>query len=353
MQRSKYIKRILKAILFIALLVIFTEVLNAAFELDENATEGMLTAYSHVEDIDTVFIGNSVGEMMDADMYSELTGTHAFNMCTPSQSMEISFRNLSMAASHHNIKNAIVLMSLDMVNADDYSGIEQLYDRVIDSSSPWYERMVVSLKRKYKKSVSSDMFNTEESINVFIPWQNETAHGWENISGNLKRRFDRIINNEPLGKDIAFDLNSVKYERVPGDLNNEDLDTLNADIGTASSLDSPAGVISPDNMRRLAKMCNFCKNNGIKLKVIVTPHRTDYFERYAAFREYSEITSSYLNDFISKRGQMYYNTEDDPELHDILPDRYFYDQEHLGDENFDKSTVYLDEVIRNMDINNE
>ena len=348
MQRSKYIKRILKAILFIALLVIFTKVLDAAFTLDENSTENMLTSYSRTEEIDTVFIGNSVGEMMDTDMYSTLTGTHAFNMCTPSQSMEISYRNLSMAASHHEIKNAVILMSLDMVNADDYSGIEQLYDRVVDSSSPWHERILISLKRKYQKSIDPDIFNTEESINVFIPWQNETAHGFKNITDNLTRRFNRLIHNEPLGKDIAFDLNSIRYGRISGDLYKDEEALLEDDIKEASMLDIPTGMLSPGNLMRLAKICKFCSSNGIDLKVIVTPHRTDYYERYAAFREYSVIADEYLSDFISKRGQMYYNTEDDPDLHEILPDAFFYDKEHIESKYFDKSTLYLYNIMNKM-----
>ena len=41
---------------------------------------------------------------------------------------------------------------------------------------------------------------------------------------------------------------------------------------------------------------DFCRDNGIEFAVIVTPHRTDYYDRFESFREESESVSSYLND---------------------------------------------------------
>lgn len=349
MQRSEYIKRILKAILFTALLVIFTEVLDAAFLLDEKATEEMLVSYSQTNEIDTLFIGNCVGEMMDARLYSELTDTHSFNMSTPSQSLEISLDNIKLASSHHNIRTVTLLMTLDTVSEENYRGIEQLHARVIDSSSPLKVRILNWAKRSWKKSTSDKVVNTEESINVYFPWQNETAHGIDSISDNLKRRFGRLINNKPLGHDIAFDLNTKKYLRNPGDLTAADRTLLEEDIQNASSLNIPTGMISPDNLTLLAKISSFCRDNNILFRAIVTPHRTDYYDRYAAFRDYSETTSAFLNDFLSKRNNMYYNTEDDPGVHDRIRDEYFNIEERLNSDYYDKSTLYLHEIISMMD----
>lgn len=67
------------ASVFILLMLVF----DAAFELDEGTTESMLTKYSGLSDIDTVFVGNSAGEMLDSQLYSEITGDNGFNMCTP------------------------------------------------------------------------------------------------------------------------------------------------------------------------------------------------------------------------------------------------------------------------------
>ncbi len=343
---SKYIKRILKGLLFMLLIVIFTVVLDAAFELDETVTENMLTAFSHTSNMDTVFVGNSVGDMLDAEIYSSLSGTRSFNMCTPAQTMELSLRNTMFAASQHKIKNVILLMSIDMIDDEDYNRLDQLYDRVIDSSSPWPDRIVISTKRKIRKASSPDMINTEKSINIFIPWENETTRGWDGIKENLDRRYKRLRKKDPLGNEIAYDLNRPGYDRFNADLSKEDMEILNRDIEDAAALDIPEGMLQTGNLERIAKLCNFCRKNDIKLYVIDTPHRTDYYDRYVGFRQASEISNDYLRDFISKRGGVFHDPEKDPNLHEILPDKYFVDVEHINSKYFDKSTKYLYEVLK-------
>ncbi len=345
MQLSKMVRRTIKALLFAALFILLMLFFNISFELDENATETMLTSYSEKSDIDTVFVGNSAGEMMDADEFSDLTGTHAFNMCTPSQSLSVSLKNIKLAASHHKIDNAVMLITLDSVNSEEYDGIDHLYDRVVNSSSPLHVRIVNTVKRDFENSFSFDNIDTERSITVWIPWTNETIHGFSNITGNIKKRFSRFMRGDRLGSHIAFDLNSVKYETAGGYMTDEDISMLREDAESAKDLPIPAGMVSSDKLTALARICRFCEDNGIELKIIVTPHRSDYYERYESFREDSRTISSFLDDFVSKRGVMYYNTEDDGQLHETLPDDYFYDWEHITDEHKNEATAYIADII--------
>ncbi len=192
MQRSKIIKRILKAILFVIIFAALMFILDSAFEMDEASTEAMLTRYSKTADIDMVFVGNSAGEMVDEKLFSELSGYAAFNMCTPSQGLSVSLKNLKMAASHHKIKEAVLLMTFDTVDSESYDGIDHRYDRTVDSSSPIHTRIINVIKRDIKSSFARNMRNTEKSVNIWIPWENETMHGWENVKKNLTGRFSRI-----------------------------------------------------------------------------------------------------------------------------------------------------------------
>ena len=57
MQLSKMVRRTIKALLFAALFILLMLFFNISFELDENATETMLTSYSEKSDIDTVSLG--------------------------------------------------------------------------------------------------------------------------------------------------------------------------------------------------------------------------------------------------------------------------------------------------------
>ncbi len=348
MQHSKNIKRALKAILFVTLLVLFTLFLDASFEPNEEATERMLEGYSRKSEIDTVFIGNSAGEMLDADLFSELSGTKAYNMCTPSQGLSVSLKNIKMARSQHKIDNAVLLLTLDVLNSDDYSGIDHLYNRVVDSTSPIIIRIINVFKRNINESFAPEIINTQKSINIWIPWENETIHGFDNVKKNVSRRLNRLISGDRLGSKIAYDLNSKVYETIPGDLSNEDVLLLENDISSASGLPLPENMITADKLTLLAQICTFCHDNDINLTVIVTPHRSDYYDRYGSFREYTEITSSYLNGFISERGYIYFDCENDEQLHDILPDNYFYDMEHIDVKFINKSTKYLTKVLKQI-----
>lgn len=345
MQLSKTTKRVIKALMFAAIFLGLILVFDASFELDESSTENMLSRYSHTSDIDTIFVGNSAGEMMDAKKYSEVTGTHAFNMCTPSQGLYISLRNIKLACSHHKIKNTILLMTFDTASADSYDGIDHLYNRVVNSSSPMYKRIINEIQYNTDKSVSLGVLDTERSINIWIPWEEEHINGLGNITGNIRRRWKRLIEHKPLGYDIAYDLNTIVYERQPGDLTADDRQLLSADIDTMHDLDIPQDMLSDDKLTLLAEMCSYCRDNDITFTVVVTPHRTDYYDRYGSYRTDIEKVSVYLDDFISKRGFIYYNTEDDPQLHDILPDEYFYDWEHVSKQYKEISTDYLTDVI--------
>ncbi|MCR5686429.1 MAG: hypothetical protein K6G58_00145 [Lachnospiraceae bacterium] len=348
MQLSKNIRRTIKAFLFIALTFVFITIFSFSFELDENATETMLTSYSERPDIDTVFVGNSAGEMMDADLYSSLTGSHAFNMCTPSQGLSVSLKNIKMAASHHRIKSAVMLITLDTVNSEDDAGIEHLYDRVVDSSSPFHMRLYYSIKRNIDESFSYSNINTERSVITWVPWEGENNLGLSDIKKVFRKRVLRLINHDRLGSGIAYDLNSVKYETAPGYLTDDDIDLLQADTDASDDLEAPPGMISADKLTELAKISSFCRDNDISLTVIITPHRSDYYSRYDGFYEDTALISTFLDDFVSKRGVMYYNTEDDGQLHQILPDDYFYDWEHVDDEHVKEATEYLTEVISTL-----
>lgn len=351
MHLSKNIRRILKAFLFLVIFILLMIFFNAAFELDESATEAMLTSYSNQSGIDTVFVGNSAGEMVDSDIYSRLSGDKAFNMCTPSQGLSVSLKNIKLASSHHKIKKAILLMTFDTANSENYDAIDHVYDRVVDSSSPFFTETINSIKRNAAISFSHNEITNEKSINIWIPWENETHHGFSNVYSNLERRFLRLINRNPLGSQIAYDLNTIVYDTVPAQLNQDDVEMLQNDISLVSDMPIPEDLLAKDKLTLLAKICSFCRDNNIELIVIVTPHRSDYYDRYNGFRESTEYITSYLNDFISKRGFMYYNTEEDDNLHIILPDKFFYDWEHISTDYVEDATKYLNDVIKRLENN--
>ena len=345
MQRSEYVKRTIKLILFVAIFLILTVILDSAFMPDEAVTEKMLTDYSNKSDIDTVFVGSSVGGIYDADLFSSLTGTDAYNMCTPSQGLSGSIMNVELASSHHKLENVILFITYDTFNSDSYSGIDLVFERVVNSKSPFHVRFMNALKRNLAISFASDTVRTEKSVNIWIPWENGTVHGIESVRNNLTKRVGRLLRGERLGSGIAFDLNERVYETAPGDLGEEDIRELDADLAELSELPIPEGLIDPAKIRQLAQLCTYCRNKGINFCVVLAPHRSDYYDRYGDFRDYSDIADEYIGRFVSDRGFVYYNTEDDPERHRRFPDSCCYDWEHLEDEYSGPVTEYIAGVL--------
>ena len=345
MQPSKYAKRTLKAILFLILFFLFIEFFNAAFELNGKETEGMLARYSEQMDIDTVFVGNSVGKMLDAGEYSDQTGEHAFNMCTPSQSLPVSLKNIEMASSQRKLKKAVLLMDLDTIDSGNYDWVDHMYDRVVNSAAPLSRQIMNRLISCAEKSLDPDMINTERSINIWIPWEDEVYQGFPQMLHNLYRRYKRLVKRKKPGSKFAYDLTKSFYETAPGELSDEEEELLDKDIAAMEELPLPAGMMDKDKIRILADICTYCRDNDIDFYVVVTPHRSDFFERTDDFREEILSASTFLNDFISKRGFRYFDPEKDGDPHRILPDHYFDDWEHINKKYRHNATVYLTDVI--------
>ena len=157
---------------------------------------------------------------------------------------------------------------------------------------------------------------------------------------------------KPLGYDIAFDLNTKKYDVMPGNMTDADHLLFAKNIEALNDLSVPSDMVTADKLIILAEICTFCRDNDMELMVIATPHRSDYYNRFASFRQENKELSSFLNDFLLMRGCNYYDSEEDVDVHNILPDSYYYDWEHVSEEYTDQSTDYLTDVIEQMSTEN-
>lgn len=345
MRYSKYVKRILKGIIFASIFIVLTIGLDAILEFDEGDTERMLVDYSGQQNLNMIFTGNSAGKFMKYNRYNELSAENGFNMCTPSQGLEVAYKNIYMATSQHPIKHIILFVTYDTFNNDNTEPIEHIYDRVIVADEGMLGQVRDTVRQDIKHSLEPDNIAKEDSINLWIPWTQETVTDLDSMKKNVKRRFGRFKRGDRLGHGIAHKLDSVVYNTRPFNPTDKDVELLAKDVEAAQNLDIPEGMLNTEKLSKLDKILVYCRDNNIKLSVIVTPHRTDYFDRYESYRGYSEILDDYLRDFVIRRGFKYYNSEEDPRLHDILPDSYFYDVEHVEEEYSITATEYITGII--------
>lgn len=345
MRYSKYVKRTIKAIVFVGIFVVLMLIGNMAFELDESSTEKMLAEYSHRSGLETIVLGSSVGTIFNANIYGNLTGERAFNMCTSQQGFEVSFKNIKLAAAQNPIDHVIILVTYDSFNDDDTKIIEHLYDRVVSSSLTPEQRIAYNLKQAAEYSTDDDTRDDEISINGWIPWTQEAVSDFDSAKSNLARRLRRLINGDRLGKDIVRNLKEVTYTREPGILTDEEALEFVRDVESIEEYGIPEGMINKDKLALLASICKYCTENNIKLSIIATPHKTEYFDRYDGFRGKVVKFDDFMSEFASKRDAAFFDIESDEELHKVLPDSFFMDLEHVDYPYGDLATEYYTNLI--------
>ena len=341
----KVTKRTLKALLFVAITVALTWALDMIFELNESDTEGMLINFANEDHVDTVFVGNSAGKMMDGDYYGELTKIDAVNMCTPSQSLDVSLRNIKLAYGRHKIKKAVLLTTCDSFDETNLDMSEHVYDRVINSSTTNLQSVRNSIKANVRREQVPGTISKEESINLWFPWVVETSPTFKDIKETFLYRLVRLKGGTSLGAFFPYDFTEVVYPYDEGELTLDDKRILGAYATAIENSDIPQDMIDMGKLEKLAKIISFCRDNDIEFEVVITPHRTDYFDRTDSFRENIAKVDAMLGKFVSAWGNEYHNAENDLKVHEILPDVDFYDWEHVSEEYRTRSTEYLAELI--------
>lgn len=340
-----HFKRALKAILFVVIFLVLSAMMGMAMKFKETKSEAMLERYSQAQDIDTIILGNSVAEMVQPDLLDELCGYHSFNMTTPDQSYSVGIREMKMVASQQPLKRVVLYTTFDAGPNANSETIDRIFDRTIDAAGPMSRRLPRKIQKNLKKSLDSDVITTEESINLWIPWTSEAADSLETAWGNFKYRVKRLAKGERLSGKVVRDLNDCTNPVKEPLLTEEENTGLQEDIEAMHALPIPDGMMTDAELTELATMCAFCSDNDIDFAVLISPHRTDYYERYSGYRDYTVIMDEFLNEFITSRGFEYYNFEQNGDLHKFLPDDYFYDFEHVQDEYADRATELIAEKL--------
>ncbi len=340
-----HFKRVLKAILFVVIFLLLSKLMSMAMMLKETKSEAMLERYSDTKEIDTIILGNSVAETLAPEVLDERLGYHTFNMATPDQSYRVGAKEVKMVASQHPLKRVILYTTFDAGINSGGEIVDKIYERTVDSAGPLPKVTARKITKNMYTSLEPEMITTEESVNLWLPWTSEVADSWESAWGNARSRGKRLLRGERLGSQIHRDLTEVVYPVVDRELTGEEWNLLHADLEEMHSLSIPDGMMTDEELTELAELCALCSENGIELAVLISPHRTDYYDRYDGYREYTETVDEYLSMFVSERGHVYYNFEHNEDLHEILPDESFMDFEHIHEREGAVATGLIADVL--------
>lgn len=341
--RKIYIKRILGTALFVAIFLIINSMLNILLEFPETESQKMLRGYTWQSDLDTIIVGNSITTMIDTQVLDEKTGFRSYNMGTPSQTFAISKSIIEMAASQNPIKRVYIVTGYDSFEKDDIPTFENIFNKTKNAPKPLPLRKWRELKRKFVRATSPEVAPTTESITLWFNWVDNCVGDLKSLKNNFNIRVLGFFQGIRPKDGYAFDLDKKTFPQIEPIYSSEEFELYDSDMKLLDSMNIAEGTLDKASLKRLDEICNYCNDNNIELTYFISPHQTGYKERYEG--NYEKV-DEFLNAFFAHRGIKYYNLDNDPEIHEKLPDEYFYDWEHVEKDYIpDATNVFVEKII--------
>ncbi|MBR6158710.1 MAG: hypothetical protein IKQ40_00305 [Lachnospiraceae bacterium] len=307
----------IRIILFISIFAVIMHLMNCVFVQSNWASIDRWEQYSKKDDIDTLFVGSSVGWVVVPQTIEGLNGCTCANMSTPNQFYKTSLEAVRFISGQQPLDTVVLMTGFETLeSAEDYAAASAFINAQYETA-PVMTRMRAILSQRLERYTDPDFLPTTDSINTWFDWVESYTYTIPEIYKNIAYRRGR---KDPL---YHLDLRRTIDRIDPKG------DGAAADIKKARALDLSCIDIDERSLKRLDEMAAFLEANGIRFVVIVPPHRLDVQEEYG--KEYDAI-DSYMEDFVTKRGGEYYNLDLDPSLREQLPDNMFMDREHIVDE---------------------
>ena len=332
MQPSRKIilrNRIITVAMFLAVFWVLNRIVSFVLEPLSTSSEEMWTRYTNTENIDTIIVGNSIGEMLDTDIVDSVFGGTSCNMCTPKQNIPISCDAIKVAARQNPIKRVILVSAYDGLTRTKAPVSERIFRRTMIASYPFAKRRYYDFLDRWTEATKRENFDNTESIRAWFPWIDDSQGDMGYIINNVETKAEEYLSGKKLGDGYGYSLDTVRYDRVDNGLSNEDERLLNVDLEYARALtrlDVPEGTLGEYSLRSLDEICVYCRDNGIDFTLVMMPHRSDYKKQYEG---YYDTINDYVKNFVESRGFHYHNCELDDGIHERIPDEYFYDIEHV------------------------
>ena len=321
MPTSSRAKRILKWIAGIAAVVLINSLLSFVLVPYGSKSEIMWHDYRQAKDLDTVILGTSLVERsVNPYTIDEATGSNAFNMATPSQSLEDTYLGIEQAIKDHNIKRAIV-----GVEFADLNRKSEMKTGVFVAEKTKGESLPEAL-HDWTTSIDADtwLWSPQAFSIIFFPWQIQHVSSKELVK-NVTMRFDGTSLyeaaevSEPgwhyVGKGFGGREGVYKYIARPS--------TYYVNYGSLEG----ATEFDPDRMAVLERICNLCADNGVELILFGIP-LADF--NIVSFGDNYQVLSDTVKAFAADHGAKYFDFNlARPELFDSKAS-YYEDAQHMN-----------------------
>lgn len=329
--------RISKVLVNIVLVIAFLVLCNVAltFVLEPYGSRSQLawSDYAQQDDLDTVLVGTSHVEYgVDPAVLNEECGYDAYNLGTPSQTIEESLVSIRTAYEEHHVGRVILGLSTSAITSSTPPNPGSAYMRNRNRHVTPIEALATLNEFMWKfKSCT-----TAYSLNFPFPWASNPVRSlsFEDLASNVEAKVagaDVAEMAEKLedgwqyvglghgARGDSINMNSAKVRSV-----NEGVDE---DQEAGAAVVESTASIDPDRANTLREICAYCADRDIELVVIVPPLPVyDVFDENSLYFETMENATAFFSDL----GVSVYDFNlASPDLFKSQPE-YFSDNFHLN-----------------------
>ncbi len=297
---------VLRIVLFFTVLVSLFTVMEYLFIPIGARSDMMWQGYREREKIDMIFVGDSLcSSSLRTALFDEITGTCSFNMGTNSQSLKSSYLSIKKAIREKHIRHVVLMLNYPSLTNRNAFGSLKVQAAFWDAMKK-DETVGANLAAYYDFLQFKDVEGKPASLNMMMPW----------IYHHVKLTKNEILKNiqDKQNKVNAYKKNnnqSIKYNKIGKIL-----------IKPRFKQD-----ISQDSLTVLRRICQLCRENGVKLTVIYPPHPA--FDVLSYGKRHFEVSRE-LKDFFGEQWVDYFDFAlVKPRLFPIR-EEYFRDYEHIN-----------------------
>jgi len=328
----------IKPLRFFIALCFVNMLLSFLLEPAKGSSDTMWTEFYQEEEIDFAFVGSSFCSTAFVPyVVDEIMGVNSFNMGTPLQAIGQTVSAVETLLEEHNVDTIVLGTGFFVLQYETLDEAELTFEKARARKKSGLDAMEDTLAYIFDENVR----DTEKSINYFFPWTyNRQKITSEYIRNNVRDKIANIKAEFSQSGDNKPKQESAKGLRPGAGV---------VDYGTAWEINSYwyyDQVFLEDKVEEFEEILQLCKENGVDIVVINTPHPT--FDVVSCHQTY-ETSENEMRAICEKYDVDYYNFSlAKPELFDSVPE-YYSDFEHLNLEGAEVFSESLCKLLKGRD----
>ncbi|MBR2683216.1 MAG: hypothetical protein IKE22_08130 [Atopobiaceae bacterium] len=261
MQTTNVLRALDKILVVLAIACAGNAVAGYVFGAHATLSDVAWGDYREADELDCAFVGSSYAQRaFDPVAFDEQLGTRSVNLATPGQVLADTLDTVRTVVDEKSVDRVVIgigIMSFD-VTLDPFAAVPYLRAR--------YREDPAALAAAYARlAFNPDVITTKSSLNVLFPWTFTSVRSLSGIIDNVHSR----MAGEAFGP-AAEKVVPNWYYVGKGYGNYDEVTDPNDGKNTISVYGQP--VMLEECLGQLRDICELCRDRGVELVVVVTPH---------------------------------------------------------------------------------